>query len=65
MAGEAMTTKEAAQQIGCTSRTVVNLIQSGKLPAKLYGHSYVIDQAALRRYLARQAVKEEEVKQEE
>lgn len=53
MAGEAVTTKEAAKQLGCTSRTVVNLIRRGELPAKLFGHSYVVDRAALRRYVER------------
>lgn len=53
MAGEAMTTKEVAEQLGRTSRSVVNLIRSGKLPAKLFGHSYVVDRAAFRRYLAK------------
>lgn len=58
MAGEAVTTKEAAQLLGCTSRTVVNLIRSGEIPAKLFGHSYVIDRAALRRYMDRKATEE-------
>ena len=60
MAGEAVTTKEAAKELGCTSRTVRNLIRSGKIPAKLFGHSYVIDRAALRRYQAREAQQEKD-----
>lgn len=59
MAGEAMTTKEVAEQLGCTPRTVVNLIHRGEIPAKLFGHSFVVDRVALRRYVARQQRKEE------
>jgi excisionase family DNA binding protein len=53
MVGEAMTTKEVAEQLGCTPRTVVNLIRRGEIAAKLFGHSYVVDRVALRRFIER------------
>lgn len=53
MSGEALTTKEVAQELGCTSRWVVELIKRGELPAKRYGHSLVVDRDALRRFVAR------------
>ena len=63
MSGEAMTTRDVAQELGVTVRFVQLLIHEGKLPAKRFGHAWVVDRDTLRRYKERKATNEQEVRQ--
>jgi excisionase family DNA binding protein len=42
-----ITTKEAAERLGVTQRRINALIESGKLPAKLFGNSWMINEEDL------------------
>ncbi len=53
MAGEALTTKEVAEQLGCSRRWVAMLIKDGKLPARKFGRALLVHREDLRRYLTR------------
>lgn len=54
MAGEALSTKDVAHELGCSDRWVCELIKRGELPAQRIGkRTYIVDRDALRRFMAR------------
>lgn len=46
MAG--ITTKEAAKRLGITPRRVQEFVKTGRLPASMFGGSYMIDEKHLK-----------------
>jgi len=59
MLGEALSTKDVAKQLGCTERTVRNMIKRGELPARRLGERvWMIDRATLTRYMKVKKVSE-------
>lgn len=61
MAGEVLSTKDVAHELGCSDRWVCELIKRGELPAQRIGkRTYVVDRDALRRFVARRQQKEKD-----
>lgn len=61
MSGEAMSVKEAAQELNCSTVWITRLINRGEIRARrLDGRTWLIDRAAFAAYKER---KESEVKQ--
>lgn len=52
MGEEWLSTNDVARRLGCSVSWVCQLIRGGKLRARRFGHSWVIEQGDFRRYIA-------------